>query len=215
MTSTETGGRLPLTRERILDAAVSLVDAEGVDALTMRKLGSELGVEAMSIYNHIPNKAALLDGIVATVVAEIEIPPHEMDWTERLRLLGRSFRAMALRHPQVIPLLALRPLRATPALEQIEVVFEALADAGAEPRQAADAYRVMADFALGFSMTEVADQLGSADPTEAFANIDLDDLSGYPHLLSVVPFLVDADAGAQFEFGLDVLIEGVRRQFDK
>src|SRR5688572_9944964 len=153
--------RVPLTRGRILEVAVQLIDEHGIEGLTMRRLGAGLGVEAMSIYNHIPNKAALLDGIVEVLVTEIDLPSQQEDWAQRLKSLGRSYREVALRHPHCVPLLAMRPFSATPALEPVEIIFAALMEAGLDSAESVDAYRTMASFALGYSMTEAAGLLGT------------------------------------------------------
>src|SRR5215208_3670812 len=97
--------RRPLSRRRILEAAVRFVDREGLEALSMRKLGSELGVEAMSLYNHVPNKGALLDGMVEVLLGELEVPPEDEGWERRVREAYRAFRRLAHEHPNVCPLL--------------------------------------------------------------------------------------------------------------
>src|SRR5919112_3249419 len=101
--------RQPLSRRRILEAAVRFADREGLEALSMQKLGSELGVEAMSLYNHVPNKDALLDGMVEVLLGELEVPPEDDSWDERIREGYRSFRRLAHEHPNVFPLLVNRP----------------------------------------------------------------------------------------------------------
>src|SRR5918911_1159397 len=101
-------GRQPLSRRRVLEEAVRFVDREGLEALTMRKLGAELGVEAMSLYNHVPNKGALLDGMVEILLGELEIPPEEEGWESRVREAYRAFRRLAHEHPNVFPLLVVR-----------------------------------------------------------------------------------------------------------
>src|ERR687894_3158370 len=102
-------GRQPLNRRRVLEEAVRFADREGLEALTMRKLGAELGVEAMSLYNHVPNKGALLDGMVEVLLGEVEIPPRSKDWEVRVRDGYRAFRRLAHEHPNVFPLLVQRP----------------------------------------------------------------------------------------------------------
>src|SRR5215218_3500871 len=97
--------RRPLSRRRILEAAVRFVDREGLEALSMR----ELGVEAMSLYNHVPNKSALLDGMVEVLLGELEIPPEDEGWERRIREAYRAFRRLAHEHPNVFPLLVVRP----------------------------------------------------------------------------------------------------------
>ncbi|MDH4346421.1 MAG: TetR family transcriptional regulator, partial [Thermoleophilia bacterium] len=100
--------RRPLTKERVLRAAVELADRDGLGALTMRRLGSELGVEAMSLYKHVANKEEILDGIVELVVGEIEIPSEGADWKEAMRRRAISAREVLNRHSWAIGLLEAR-----------------------------------------------------------------------------------------------------------
>ncbi len=174
----------------------------------MRRLGAALGVEAMSLYNHVPNKASLLDGIVEVVVGEIEIPPAQEHWTERLKTMARSFREMALRHPNFVPLLATRPFGATPVLRPVEAVFEALSAAGLDDKEAVDAYRVLAAFALGYTMTEVAGAFPSQESSGSFG-IQEAPIEEYPNLARVAPYLFKGDPAEQFEHGLEALIKGL------
>src|SRR5215207_11014014 len=102
-------GRQPLSRRRVLEEAVRFADREGLEALTMRKLGAELGVEAMSLYNHVPNKGALLDGMVEVLLGALEVPARNRDWEEHTREGYRAFRRLAHEHPNVFPLLVNRP----------------------------------------------------------------------------------------------------------
>src|ERR671933_1997998 len=94
-------GRRPLNRRRVLEAAVRFADREGLESLTMRRLGAELGVEAMSLYNHVPNKSALLDGMVEVLLNELEVPPEKLGWEERIREGYGAFRRLAHEHPNV------------------------------------------------------------------------------------------------------------------
>src|SRR5207237_7828457 len=106
-TVTSSRRRTTLTRERIAVAAVALIDGEGLDALSMRRLGSALDVEAMSLYRHFPSKAALLEAVVGRLLAELLLPvPGIVPWQESFRTLARDYRRLLLRHPNAIPLLA-------------------------------------------------------------------------------------------------------------
>ena len=119
--STTTRARRPLTRARILTAALRLVDREGLEALSMRRLGQALGVEAMSLYNHVPNKAAVLDGLVELLLGELEIPgPEAGDWWERIRRIAHSYRRSAHAHPHAFPLAVTRPYNTPATLRQLE-----------------------------------------------------------------------------------------------
>ncbi|HYI45002.1 MAG TPA: TetR/AcrR family transcriptional regulator [Actinomycetota bacterium] len=203
--------RLPLTQERILQAAVDLVDEHGIDALSMRRLGSVLGVEAMSIYNHIPNKATLLRQLVNKIIALIEIPPQEDDWEERLKKMSRNYRALAQAHPHFVELIATTPYGASlPALRQVEAIFEILKAGGFHQSQWMDIVRTFSTFAIGFTMSEVSGFLGESDESSQ-EDIDYGAvMHEFPLMVEMLPHMGELDHNAQFEFGLEVFISGLK-----
>jgi TetR/AcrR family tetracycline transcriptional repressor len=205
------GERQPLTRERILEAAVALVDDHGLDGLSMRKLGTSLGVEAMSLYNYIPNKAALLDGVLERVVSEIEIPEDGSTWDERLRQMTHSFRSTALSHPRVVPLFGMRQFNSLPALDLVEAVFELLAEAGFSTVDALSVLRAMSAYALGFTISEAAAIIqGEADdPPVRFTDPDASE-EDFPRTVEAAPYVQTDDSDVQFEFGVELLISGLK-----
>src|SRR5215210_523361 len=148
-------GRRPLSRRRILEAAVRFVDREGLEALSMRKLGSELGVEAMSLYNHVPNKSALLDGMVEVLLGELEIPSEDEGWERRVREAYRAFRRLAHEHPNVFPLLVLRPPETMDGIWLVEEFLKTLREAGFDPETALYAFRALSSYASGCAMAEI------------------------------------------------------------
>src|SRR5918992_4282985 len=137
--------RQPLSRRRILEAAVRFVDREGLEALSMRKLGGELGVEAMSLYNHVPNKGALLDGMVEVLLGGVEIPPRSKDWEERVRDGYRAFRRLAHEHPNVFPLLVQRPPETLDGAWLVEEFLQTLREAGFGAEEALHAFRSLSN----------------------------------------------------------------------
>src|SRR3954454_18343682 len=141
--------RVPLTRERIIVAAVALVDAHGLEALSMRKLGAALGVEAMSLYNHVDNKDDVLDGVIDLVLREVPLPDADLAWEEQLRVLARGFRAAGLAHPGVLPMWGSRQIRTVEAFAPLERAYDALRTAGLDPDAALDAFLAMSSFVLG------------------------------------------------------------------
>src|ERR671920_2023019 len=147
--------RQPLSRRRILEAAVRFVDREGLEALSMRKLGSELGVEAMSLYNHVPNKGALLDGMVEVLLGELKVPPEDEGWEERVREAYRAFRKVALEHPNVFPLLVVRPPDTMDGVWLVEEFLKTLGEAGFDPETALYAFRALSSYASGYAMAEI------------------------------------------------------------
>src|ERR671918_129842 len=147
--------RQPLSRRRILEAAVRFVDGEGLEALSMRKLGAELGVEAMSLYNHVPNKEALLDGMVELLLGELEIPPEDECWERRVREAYRAFRRLAHEHPNVFPLLIVRPPETMDGIWLVEEFLKTLREAGFDPQTALYAFRALSSYASGYAMAEI------------------------------------------------------------
>src|SRR5215208_2061633 len=134
--------RQPLSRRRILEAAVRFADREGLEALSMRKLGSELGVEAMSLYNHVPNKGALFDGMVEVLLGELEVPPEDESWERRGREAYGAFRRLAHGRPNGWPLVVTRPPDTMAGGWRVAGFLRALGEAGFDPETALYAFRV-------------------------------------------------------------------------
>ena len=201
-------GRRPaaLDRDGILAAALALVDAKGLDALNMRALAQELGVGTMSLYHHVPNKDALLDGIVEAVLREIEIPPADSGaWDERLLRMARSFRFAALRHPHCTPLLVTRTFTSALALRPCEEAFSVLAEAGLDIEQSLIAFRTIVAYILGFVMMESAGFLGGVGedrPPAELLELEL------PRLAEVTSHLASRDIDADFDMGLRAIEQG-------
>lgn len=203
--------RLPLTRERIIAAAVELVDANGVDALSMRKLGAALGVEAMSLYNHVVNKDDVLDRILDQVLAEIELPDPSLAWDEQIRALAHGFRAAGHRHPGVFPLFGSRSITSFEGFRPLEQSYAALRDAGLSADDALDGFTALSSFAFGYVLTELGGLVDRAlqHPWE------LDDVRvDRPHLVEMGAALARRGPDRQFRFGLDLLIGGLADMVD-
>jgi len=155
-----------LSREAIIDAALALVDEGGLEALSMRAIGASLGVHAMSLYNHVANKAALLDGLHERLILSLEFDIDGLDWTEALRVAGRAYRKVALEHPQAFVLLATRPL-ATPAeISHIAPILVVLEDSGFGIRQRLLAMNLFFTFLNGVLLAEVGPVPGHSDVPE-------------------------------------------------
>jgi AcrR family transcriptional regulator len=198
--------RRSLDRESILAAAVALVDRSGLGALTMRALASTLGVATMSLYDHVPNKETLLDGVVETVMAEMEVPAADSGpWEERVSRIARSLRAVAMRHPNCIPLLVTRPFATGRSLGPCEAAFDILAEAGLDPEHALIAFRTILAYVLGFLTTESAGFFGGVGPeSDQDALLEL----GLPNLARLVPHLAGRDVDADFDAGLQIVQQG-------
>lgn len=199
--------RSGLDRATILRAAVELVDREGLAALNMRALARDLGAGTMSIYHHVPNKDALLDGITEAVIGEIEVPEASTGrWADRAVSLARSFRQICLRHPKVVPLLVTRTFTSPSALGPCEAAFGMLAEGGFEPGRALVVFRTILAYCLGFATLESAGFFGGLGP-----NRDPDELRsfGLVRLADLVPHLAGRDFAADFETGLSIVLSGV------
>ena len=201
-------GRQPLSRGRVLEEAVRFADREGLEALTMRKLGAELGVEAMSLYNHVPNKGALLDGMVEVLLGELEVPARGLDWEERIREGYRAFRRLAHEHPNVFPLLVNRPPETMDGVWLVEEFLQTLRDAGFGLKEALHAFRSLSSYTFGYAMAEIRgfalEPDGSRRGARALSPEE------FPNLRELGPQLERVDHDAEFEFGLDLLLSGLR-----
>lgn len=205
------GARRPLTRQRILRAAVRLVDEGGVEALSMRTLAARLGVGTMSLYNHISGKEALLDGIVGTVLSEIEVEPFDReDWASTVRAILRAFREVARRHPNVVPLIAMRPPATPEALRPVERGFDALRRAGLDEATTAHVYRLVAAWVIGFVSLESGGFFRQSDAGVQGADLTPEALMRFPRILESAPHLLDWDPDAEFETGLDLILSSLR-----
>src|SRR5215469_17861702 len=144
-----------LTRERVLKAALEFVDANGLAALSMHKLGAELGVQGMSLYSHVASKDALLDGIVEAMTWEAQLPPAgSADWRDALRRLAGEIRGIILRHPAAAPLLVSRRVMPTRRLEQTDAYVRLLMRAGFTEERAMDVLRTVVMYAHGYALVE-------------------------------------------------------------
>jgi TetR/AcrR family transcriptional regulator, tetracycline repressor protein len=202
-------GRQPLSRRRVLEEAVRLVDREGLEALTMRRLGAELGVEAMSLYNHVPNKSALLDGMVEVLLGELEIPPKDRSWEERIREGYRAFRRLAHEHPYVFPLLVARPPDTMDGVWLVEEFLRTLQEAGFGKERALHAFRALSSYTFGYAMAEIRGFALEPDGSRLGAHrLSPDE---FPRLSELKPQLEEVDHDAEFEFGLDLILDGLQK----
>jgi AcrR family transcriptional regulator len=204
------GQRAGITRPAILEAAVQLADREGLAALSMRRIGAELGVEAMALYHHFANKGALLDGMVEHVVSEAAPPEFEpAAWQDALRAFAYSLLAALSTHPNVVPLFVSRPATTPQNLRSMEAVIEALHSAGFELRQALDVVRSLAGFILGHVATQMVSD-GTSTQREAGQSAELPaiDPDAYPLLSQVLRVDNERDAMARFDFALEALLSG-------
>src|SRR2546426_1291503 len=210
--------RAALTRERILRAAISLADRDGIESLSMRKLGHELGVEAMSLYNHVRNKVDMLDGMVDVVFSEIELPANGEEWRIAMRKRAISARQALLRHPWAIGLMESRATPGPATLRHHDAVLGSLRTAGFSIDLAAHAYSILDGYVYGFTLTELTLPFRNSEVAEVAGNIMDGFRPGeYPHLAEMA---VDRamkpgyNYGDEFEYGLDLVLDGIQRAQD-
>ena len=212
MASRGQGERAGLSRGLILDAAVALVDSDGLDGLTMRKLGAALGVEAMTLYHYVPNKAALLDGLVEWVMQHSATAPALADglsWDRLLRRYAETLRTTLLGHPGVLPLLFSRPAVTPQTLKAVENGLRVLTEAGFALPRALDMINVLSIFVVGHAMAEagIAELSRRGDPGSAAALAQLE-ASDLPLVIETARLTQGADDESRFLFGLDALLCG-------
>jgi len=199
-----------VTREVVLTTALEIIDRDGAEGLSMRRLARALDRDP-------PNKAALLDGVVEVVLAQLKVDPADPDWAAQLRAVARDFRQLALAHPNVVPLLVTRPL-ATPlalrppgTLRPLEDVLSLLTRAGFSGPDALHIYRALFGFLHGHVLNELQELVDNPDETDDLLRLGLHRLpiGEFPLLRSLAPVLAAYDGAAELERGLDILLTGL------
>jgi AcrR family transcriptional regulator len=195
----------------VAEAAFHLIATEGEQALTMRRLGEVLGVKAMALYNHYPDKEAILDAVAGLALSRIPLPPAKGPWKSRIKALCHSIRDMARQFPSVFRVAMFRPSPPTSALPEVELALSALGDAGLSPAAQAVAYQTIRLYVRAFCLWEI-EELRS--PRAAM--IDVSRLkSTYPHIAAAVNPLFSPDPDRLFDAGLDLLLRGLQPSKDR
>ena len=217
VTQANTGApsRLPLNRERVLLAAIDLADQAGFETLTMRKLGQKLGVEAMSLYNHVANKDDLLDGMVDSVFSEIGLPSTEADWKTTMHKRAIAVREALSRHPWAIGLMESRSRPGPATMRHHDAVIGSLREAGFSIEMAAHAYSILDSYIYGFALTQTNLPFDTSDVAQVGESMLLQFSAGeYPHLTEMIvrhALQPGYDYADEFEFGLDLILDGLER----
>jgi AcrR family transcriptional regulator len=210
----------PITRTAILANALEIIDRDGVEGLSMRRLGEAVGRDPMVLYRHLPNKAAVLDGVVEMVFEQLSLDTTRPDWAAALRDLAHDFRDLACAHPNVVPLLVTRPL-ATPLgmrpqgmLRQLEDVLALLIGAGFSRVDAVLVYRALFGFLYGHVLTELQEVVERPEETDDVLRLGLHRLriSEFPRLRSLAPTWAAYDGLTELDRGLDILLSGLAAQ---
>jgi AcrR family transcriptional regulator len=209
--------RRPLSRERVLRAALELADARGFDAISMRNVAKKLGVEAMSLYNHVANKEDIVDGLVDIVFGEIEVAtPGTVDWKTSMRQRAISVRAALNRHRWAVGLMEGRMNPGPASLENHDAVLGCLRESGFSFRAAVHAYSVMDAYIYGFALQERGLPFDAPEETAQVMQRqrrNIPNMEDYPYLVEAASEFVEAgyDYDTEFEFGLDVILDGLER----
>jgi AcrR family transcriptional regulator len=204
--------RQPLSADRIADAALALIDRDGLDRLSMRRLGQSLGVEAMALYHHVPSKGRLLDAVMDRLVQDFDIPaPGTAPPLQRLRHALHSYRRIALDHPRAFPLLVGRRFNSPGAFAVYERLLQVFAELGFDAAQSARWFRTLGYFLSGAGMADIASREQSPDATPLVLERRPKSLA-YPHVAAVAPYLRVDRLDEVFEFGLETLLAALAAQ---
>jgi AcrR family transcriptional regulator len=207
--------RAPLSRERVLDAAIAIADAQGLHGLTMRSLARELGVQPMSLYHHLASKEEILDGVVDVVFGQITFPADDPDWRHAMRERANSARAVLRRHPWAVGLVQTRTTPGLATLLHHDAVIGNLRRAGFSIVMAAHAFALLDSYTYGFALQE-ANLPFDADSVADVANAMIDQFPSdlFPHLAEMATEHVmqpGYDFGDEFGYGLELILDGIER----
>ena len=212
--------REPVTRERALAAAIEIADVGGLAELTMRRLADELGVEAMSLYHHVPNKNAILDGMIDLVFGQVDMPSPGVDWKTAMRRRAASMRSVLLRHRWALGVMESRRAPGPANLAHHDAVLGCLRAGGFSLALTAHAYAVLDAFIYGFVLTELSLPFETTEQTREVVKEIFDQFpaGAYPHLAElarehvVQPGYRFADS---FDYGLELVLDGLERARDR
>ncbi len=213
---TSHGNRVPLTTERVLDAAISLADQGGVESISMRKLGQALGVEAMSLYNHVANKDAILDGIADQVLRQIDLPGSAAGagWERAIWRCAVSAHDVLTAHPWACNLIMSTPRILPTRLRYIDSILRCLREAGFSAAAAYHGYHALDSHILGFTLWAAGHGISEDDLAQVMNYVPQLAADGYPYLAEHAEQHVSGseDTGeGEFEFGLRLIVDGLKR----
>lgn len=212
-----TARRRPLSRDRVLEAAIRLADQDGLDSVSMRRLGQVLRVDAMALYRHVANKDDVLDGIADLIMGDVEVPAVDVDWKTAIRRSAVSAHEVLLRHPWAGGLIESRRQAGPARLRYLDGVLGTLAGAGFTLPDALQAIMILDSYTYGFVLQELAWPFETDDAGEVAAAFANHLPSGrYPNLLAVAGMVAAEPGNAKVDFavGLDLVLDGVERLRD-
>jgi AcrR family transcriptional regulator len=206
-----------ITRSLILQTALRIIDRDGVDALSMRRLSDAVARDTAVLYRHVASKAAVLDGVAEIVLSQLSVDTTDRHWASQLRVVAHRFRALALEHPNVVPLLVTRPLaaplgqRPPGTLRPLEDVLTLLTSAGFTGEHALHIYRVLFAYLHGQILNELQEIIERPEETDHVLQLGLHRLSiiEFPQIRALAPALASYDGATELERGLDLLLTGL------
>jgi AcrR family transcriptional regulator len=210
-------GGTQVTGPLILQTALAIIDRDGADGLSMRRLSEALGRDPAVLYRHVPNKAAVLDGVAGIVLEQLAVDTADPDWAGQLRTVAHDFRRLALAHPNVVPLLVTRPL-ATPlaqrppaTLRHLEDILALLISAGFSGVDALHIYRVLFAYLYGHVVTELQEVVERPEETDHVLRLGLHRLpiGDFPQMRSLAKALASYDGASELDRGLNLLLPGL------
>lgn len=208
--------RDPLTRERVLRAAVAVADEAGIDALTMRRLGQELHVEAMSLYTHVANKDDILDGMTDLVLGDIEVPPTGTHWRVAMRERAISAHELLLKHPWAALLIMSRFNIGIGMTRYLDATLGRLREGGFTIEGALDAWHTLDSHIYGFTLQELGLPFEADEAPQVSADVlGQFDAESYPHVVEVITHVMSSGRVEDFEFGLDLILDGLERVLEQ
>ena len=207
----------PLTRDLVVATALQLIDRDGIEALSMRRLAAALGRDPMALYRHAKSKAALLDAVVEKVLAPLTIDSNDPDWIGQLRIAARDYRRLVLAHPHVVPLLVALPansplaLRPRGTLRPLESILALLTRAGFTGADSLHIYRAFFGFLYGHVINELQELVDNPDEHDDLLRLGLHRLpiGEFPILRGLAADLAAYDGATELERGLDILLAGL------
>jgi AcrR family transcriptional regulator len=207
-------GKTPLSRERIVGAALALIDADGVDGLSMRKLGAQLGVDPMAVYHHLAGKDAVLQRVVEQVFGDFPVPDADAQWADQIRQWAQAYRDTGLRHPHLVLDIVTRPTAVAAAAVRVnEALYQALLTAGLSGEDVVMASDAVVDFVNGHLLGVAPGAAVMGEATDAFdAALESRPQSEVATQRQVLTDAMASSSRDSFQYGLDLLIDGIERR---
>lgn len=205
--------RTPLTRSKVLAGAIAILDREGLEGLSMRRLGDHLRVSTMALYNHVSNRQDLLQGVAQDLIGRADFSSHASDWHERIRACFRALRNACRAHPCLVRLIEIIETLPPAVFVPMEITLTALEQIGANPQEASRAFFLLTNFTLGQVSYEVRGPFVGVEPAEALRSGRID-RANFPHIQRAVSN-AEWDFAAAFEFGVSVILDGLEQRYCK